>query len=235
MKRNYSISVAMATYNGEKYIKEQLDSILKQLEENDEVIISDDDSKDNTRKIIEEYKDNRIKLIDGPKNGVKQNFANAIKNCNGKYIFLSDQDDIWIDDKVQKVLNTFEKEKCTCVVHDCIAFDSDTNEVVLDSFYKFRNSKSGIFKNIWKNSYIGCCMAFDSSLKEIILPIPNNIEMHDQWIGILAEKKGKSIFIKDKLIRYRRHSNNVSEMKHHSIGKMIKNRINFIKKYGDIK
>lgn len=230
MKRNYNISVAMATYNGEKYLKEQLNSILKQLNKDDEIIISDDGSTDNTKKIIESYKDNRIKLINGPKNGVKQNFANAIENCNGKYIFLSDQDDIWEDNKVEKVLDTFEKENCMCIVHDCITFDSNTNEIVLDSFYKFRNSKSGILKNIRKNSYIGCCMAFNSELKKTILPIPNNIEMHDQWIGILSEKKGKSIFIKDKLLRYRRHGNNVSEMKHYSVWKMIKNRVVFINK-----
>ena len=231
MKRDYSISVVMATYNGEKYIKEQLDSILKQLDEKDEIIISDDGSTDTTRSIIEAYKDKRIKLIDGPKKGVKQNFANAIENCTGKYIFLSDQDDIWENNKVEKVLETFENEKSTCVVHDCIAFDSDTDEIILDSFYKFRKSKSGIFKNIWKNSYIGCCMAFDSTIKDKILPIPNNIEMHDQWIGILAEKYGKSIFIKDKLIRYRRHQNNVSEMKHYGLLKMINNRIIFIWNY----
>lgn len=231
MKRDYAISVAMATYNGEKYIKEQLDSILKQLKERDEVVISDDGSSDNTLSIVESYKDKRIKVIDGPKKGVKQNFANAIENCTKKYIFLADQDDIWENSKVEKVLDTFEREKCICVVHDCVAFDSDTNKIVLDSFYDFRKSKSGICKNIWKNSYIGCCMAFDSIIKEKILPIPDNIEMHDQWIGILAEKCGKSVFVRDKLLRYRRHENNVSEMKHYGLCKMIKNRINFILNY----
>ena len=160
MERHYPISVAMATYNGEKYIKEQLDSILSQLNEIDEIVISDDDSTDNTRNIINSFNDKRIKLLDGPKNGVKQNFANAIENCVGKYIFLSDQDDIWENNKVERVLNTFEKEKCMCVVHDCTVFDSDTNETILDSFYDFRNSKRGVLKNILKNSYIGCCMAF---------------------------------------------------------------------------
>ena len=84
MNRNYSISVAIATYNGEKYIKEQLESILKQLNKNDEIIISDDGSADKTIEIAKSFNDKRIKIINGPKNGVKQNFANAIKNCNGK-------------------------------------------------------------------------------------------------------------------------------------------------------
>ena len=87
---------------------------------------------------------------------------------------------------------------------------------------------AGSIKNIWKNTYIGCCMAFKGDLKKSILPIPNNIEMHDQWIGLLCEKYGESLFINNKLIKYRRHSNNVSELKHHSLFKMLKNRIIFI-------
>lgn len=228
MNENTRVSVAMATYNGEKYIKEQIDSILCQLGNKDELIISDDGSNDETLKIINSYEDTRIKLINGPHRGVKQNFANAIKECTGKYIFLSDQDDIWDRKKIEKVFNIFEEKKCLCVVHDCTVFDSDSKDIIYESFYKFRNSKKGIIRNIWKNSYIGCCMAFDSKMKKYILPIPNDIEMHDQWIGILCEKKGESIFIDDKLIRYRRHNDNVSEMKHHPVMKMIKNRIYFV-------
>lgn len=226
------VSVAMATYNGEKYIKEQIESILENLEEQDELIISDDFSKDNTRNIIKEYenKDKRIKLIDGPKKGVKQNFANAINNCTGKYIFLSDQDDIWIKNKVQQVLNAFKEKECTLVIHDAEIVDEKLNTID-NSFFEYRNSGKGIIKNILKNTYIGCCMAFDAKLKDKILPIPNDIEMHDQWIGILNEKYGKSYFLNEKLIKYRRHSSNVSQMHHYTIKKMIKNRIIFIKKF----
>lgn len=225
MKRDYFISVAMATYNGEKYIREQLESILKQLNEDDEIIISDDGSTDNTINIIKSFEDKRIKIFDGPRNGVKQNFANAIYNCTGKYIFLSDQDDIWCDNKINIVLKTFEKEKCMCIVHDCIVFDSSNDDVIYDSFYKYRNSGRGIIKNIWKNTYIGCCMTIDARMKNTILPIPNDIEMHDQWIGLLCEKEGKSLFINDKLINYRRHNDNVTNMKHYSVWRMIKNRV----------
>lgn len=225
MKRDYFISVAMATYNGEKYIREQLESILKQLNEDDEIIISDDGSTDNTINIIKSFEDKRIKIFDGPRNGVKQNFANAIYNCTGKYIFLSDQDDIWCDNKINIVLKNFEKEKCMCIVHDCIVFDSSNDDVIYDSFYKYRNSGRGIIKNIWKNTYIGCCMTIDARMKNTILPIPNDIEMHDQWIGLLCEKEGKSLFINDKLINYRRHNDNVTNMKHYSVWRMIKNRV----------
>ena len=143
----------------------------------------------------------------GLKGGVKQNFANAISKCRGNYIFLADQDDIWKENKVERVLQEFNKdEKITLVIHDAEVFNSDNKEVILDSFFDFRHSKNGIIKNIWKNSYIGCCIAFKSSLKKYILPIPNDIEMHDQWIGIINELKcGSSVFLKENLIRYRRH------------------------------
>lgn len=228
MKRDYFISIAMATYNGEKYIKEQIDSILSNLEEKDELIISDDGSTDKTVEIIQAYQDKRIKLVNGPQKGVKQNFANAIAKCRGAYIFLSDQDDIWEENKVEKVLEVFEHSKCSLVIHDCTVIDNQY-KVLYDSFFKIRNSKKGIIKNIWKNSYIGCCMCFEKRLIDNILPIPNTIEMHDQWIGILAEKKGEgSIFISDKLMKYRRHEANVSKMEHHSIFIMLKNRWNFL-------
>jgi glycosyltransferase involved in cell wall biosynthesis len=221
------ISVAMATFNGEKYIKEQIDSILNQTLKINELIISDDGSTDNTINIIRNYNDNRIKLLNGPHNGVKQNFANAINNTTGDIIFLSDQDDVWLNNKVEMIIKVFQNKNCQCIVHDCDVVSSQ--KVIIDSFFDYRKSKSGITNNIIKNSYLGCCMAFTKNMIKYILPIPNTIEMHDQWIGIICEKHGKSIFLKEKLIHYRRHSDNVSSMKHYPLWKMIKNRIRIIK------
>lgn len=231
MIRDYSISVAIATYNGEKYIEEQLKSILSQLNIDDEIIISDDGSTDNTINIINSMNDKRIKLIQGPKKGVKQNFANAISNCSGKYIFLSDQDDIWVNNKVDKVLNIFENNKYDCITHNCYVVNGDNSEIIIDSFFQHRKSKKGIVSNMWKNKYLGCCMVFRSDMKKNILPIPNNIEMHDQWIGIICEKYGNSFFYDERLIRYRRHNDNVSSMKHYPLWKMIRNRFVLIKEF----
>lgn len=226
-----NVSVAMATYNGEKYIREQINSILENLNSNDELIISDDGSKDQTLNIIKQYQinDKRIKLIKGPKLGVKQNFANAIQNTKGKYVFLADQDDIWMKDKVKIVIDTFKKNNSTLVIHDAQVFDSENKKTLYESFFKYRNSGPGIIKNIYKNTYIGCCMAFDSKIKEKILPIPNDIEMHDQWIGIINDLYyNKATFIRDKLIIYRRHLDNVSSLEKHNLVNMIKNRIRLI-------
>ena len=223
-------SVAMATYNGEKFIKEQIDTILKNMGSCDELIISDDGSTDSTIKIVKEYikKDKRIKLVKGPGKGVKQNFMNAIMNTKGKYIFLSDQDDIWDKDKIKTVDKVFEDNNCNVVVHNATIIDKELKPHK-KTFFEFRKSKSGILGNIYKNKYIGCCMAFKRELIDKIVPIPDNIEMHDQWIGILGERYGKSIFVDKCLIKYRRHDNNVSKMEHYPVRIMIKNRINLIK------
>lgn len=223
-------SIAMATYNGEKYIKEQIDSILENMDICDELIISDDGSTDNTIEIIKNYqkKDKRIKLFKGPGRGVKQNFMNAIEHTSGKYIFLSDQDDVWDKNKIKIIDKIFEENNYNVVVHNAIIVDKNLKPYKKD-FFKFRHSGTGILKNIYKNRYIGCCMAFKRELIEKIIPIPNNIEMHDQWIGILGERYGKNIFINEKLIKYRRHEDNLSRMTHNPVKIMIKNRVNLIK------
>lgn len=222
------ISVAMATYNGEKYIKEQIETILKNLNDNDELVISDDGSSDMTVEIIKSFNDKRIKLIDGPKKGLKQNFNNAIKNTSGDIIFLSDQDDVWMENKVDKIVECFESNDYILIQHDAIVVDENDN-VLFESFAAHRKVKIGIIKNLIKNSYHGCCIAFRKELKNEILPIPDNIYLHDEWIGLVAELNGKTYFLNEKLIKYRRHSENNSSFKHLPIKQMLKNRINYAK------
>lgn len=224
------VSVVMATFNGEKFLREQIDSILINLTLDDELVISDDGSTDATLDILNGYKnDMRIKVINGPRKGVKANFQNALRFCRGNHIFLSDQDDVWESDKVEKVL--FYLQSYDVVVHDCQIVD-DKKNVLSSSFFSYRDSGTGIVKNIIKNTYIGCCMAFNRNILPYILPIPSNIEMHDQWIGIIGEKFGRgNIFIKDKLLQYRRHDKNESSMQHYKLNKMVKNRVVFIKNY----
>ncbi|SCW77173.1 Glycosyltransferase involved in cell wall bisynthesis [Lachnospiraceae bacterium C10] len=202
------ISVCIPTYNGEKYIKEQLDSILCQIGDNDEIVISDDSSTDSTVAIINEYNDKRIHLYTN--NHYKSpiyNMENALYHANGEYIFLADQDDIWMGNKVEVMLGYLDKYDC--VTSDAIIVDSNLN-VICPSFFEIRKCRTGILRNIIKNSYMGCCMAFRSSLKDKVLPFPKKLPMHDQWIGLNAEKYGKSIFIPEKLIEYRRHGDNAS-------------------------
>lgn len=217
----------MASYNGEKYIFEQIKSILDCLQNNDELVISDDGSTDRTIEIIKSFNDDRIKLINGPKSGLKMNFNNAIENTTGDYIFLADQDDVWENMKVNCVVDYFEKTDNILIQHDAIVIDENEN-VIFESFSLHRKVKIGIIKNLIKNSYHGCCIAFKKELKEKILPIPNEVYLHDQWIGMIAEIEGKTSFINEKLIKYRRHSNNSSSFKHLPLKVMINNRVGYL-------
>lgn len=225
-----SISVAMAVYNGEKYIREQIDSILPQLGSNDEIVISYDRSNDDTLKIITDYatKDPRFKILTGPKKGATYNFENAILNCSKEYIFLCDQDDVWEKDKVEVILKEFSKTNADLILHDAVIVDENLKEKE-PSFFKKRKCRKGILKNIIKNSYIGCCMAFNCRLKMYILPFPKSLPMHDQWIGIIAEKYFNTHFLNKPLIKYRRHNNNISGETHSDIITMIKWRLNLLK------
>lgn len=225
------ISVAMASFHGARYIKEQMDSILCQLQEADELVISDDGSTDETLALIREYqkKDKRVRLVKGPGQGVKKNVEHAIAQATGDYIFLADQDDIWMPGKVEKVLQAFEEHHAFVVIHDARVFEGeDPEHVIMESFFAFRGARAGVLKNMIKNSYIGCCMAFRRELKEFILPIPGQIEMHDQWIGIISDHVfGNSCFLREPLLLYRRHGDNSSSMTHYGLGKMLRNRILF--------
>jgi len=209
-----NISVAMATFNGEKYISEQLDSILPQLGSEDELIVSDNMSKDDTVEIIKGYMnfDDRIKLFSNLNQGVIGNFENAINLCNNEIVFLCDQDDVWVDNKVAVTKKYFENDnELMVIVSDAYVTDDKLN-VIIDSFFRLMNSQKGVVRNVIKNSYLGCTMAFRQSAKSYFLPIPLNIGMHDMWIGISMEMFGETQFIAEKLVYYRRHESTVTKM-----------------------
>lgn len=202
------VSVCMATFNGAIYIEQQIESILRQLSRNDELIISDDGSTDGTIDLINGIDDDRIYFFSNiKKNGVAGNFENALKRATGKYIFLSDQDDVWLDYKISTVIR--ELQECDCVLHNAHLIDGKDNFLNIDLFSIY-NTRTGYFRNLFRNTFVGCCMAFKSDLLKYILPIPDKITMHDMWIALIAEKKGTTKLISDKLIQYRRHENNAS-------------------------
>ncbi len=224
------VSVAMATYNGMAYLDEQLQSILCQLGEADELVISDDGSTDGTWEALQELcaRDCRVKLLCGPKSGVVKNFENAIAACAGDVIFLCDQDDVWDTDKVSAVLAVFAQTDAAVVMHDARIVNAQGEEL-LPSFFATRGTRTGLLKNLWKNSYIGCCMAFSRSLLPNILPFPDGIPMHDQWIGLRAQRCGGVALIPRALSSYRRHGDNATADAHGSLGTMLRQRWNMIK------
>lgn len=205
-----SISVCIATYNGEKYILEQIQSILIQLNHDDELIISDDSSTDKTIEIAESFHDPRIVIVKNQTfHSHVYNFEYALKQAKGEHIFLADQDDIWLAGKVTHM--------CTLLkTYDLVLSDAqmvnEKKEPLNDSFFTFNHSKEGFFKNLYKNSYLGCCMAFNRTLLDIALPFPKDINMHDWWIGMNAELYCSVYFSEEKLIQYRRHSEAITPL-----------------------
>ena len=203
------ISVCMATYNGEKFIKEQIDSILSQLSDDDELVVSDDGSKDRTLDIISSYNDKRIRILHhSAPHGFVHNFENALGNAKGDYIFLSDQDDYWIPGKVKTAMG-YLTSGTDLVIHNAELVDGKGQPLGTD-YYSCMHSKTGFWANIWKTRSLGCCMCFNRKVLEKSMPMPKHIVAHDYWIGMIALKHFKVKFIEDKLLCYRRHGGNVS-------------------------
>lgn len=200
------ISVCVPTYNGERYIKAQLESILCSPLVS-EVLVSDDGSSDRTVDIVKAIPDPRIRLLNGPRAGVIKNCEYLLSEAVGDHIFLSDQDDIWSDDKVEVMVSALQT--ADLAVSDCAVVDADLN-VLHPSFFALRRSHGGLFRNLVRNSYLGCCMALNRRLVSRVLPFPDGLPMHDWWIGLVAESFGRASFIDTPLLMYRRHGGNVS-------------------------
>lgn len=196
----------MATYNGAQYIKQQLDSILNQLTQTDEVIISDDGSTDKTIEIIEKYADPRIQLLHSGGGNLVHNFENALRHATGEIIFLSDQDDIWYPDKVEKSLNALQD--CGLVLSNAAMFQDNIEEHTL--FFSKRGKKTGLISNLWKVKFLGAALAFRKSVLEEALPFPQDLAMHDIWIGLIAEATSSTRYLDEPLIYYRRHAQTAS-------------------------
>ncbi|MCQ2342195.1 MAG: glycosyltransferase [Paludibacteraceae bacterium] len=193
------------------FIKAQLESILPQLSADDEVIISDDASTDNTLQIINDLHDSRIHILHHtpytksrfPMDKTTHNFENALMHAKGDYIFLSDQDDIWLPNKIQQMLNALQK--ADLVVHNCQVVNADL-QVINNSYFDHIRVHVGAIQNAIRCTFLGCCMAFRRAVLTAALPFPLQGVAHDQWLGIVAGLKFKIALITEPLILYRRHA-----------------------------
>lgn len=210
------ISVCMATYNGEKYIKEQINSILELLTYEDEIIIFDDNSSDNTVKILDSLNDDRIQIyIKSNKRGEVSSFSQAISKANNEIIFLSDQDDIWKQEKIIETIEYFRDSHVGLITSnfDWIDKNGDKVDIYYDGVLE-QNSKK-YFNNILdifigKTNYFGCAMAFRSELKKLIVPIPNFVESHDLWIALIGNITRSNLHLDKRLFLKRNHSSNAT-------------------------
>jgi len=199
------VSVVLATYNGEKYITEQINSILTQSLKPGEVIIRDDGSSDDTINIIRSiagHSEIPFKIVEGRHNlGYAQNFIEAIKISSGKYIFLSDQDDIWFNEKISTVIKAFESDlQPLVIINNQKLVDSSLStygETTLSILYKQKRSSMDFVH--------GCCTAFHSKIKPIVLARPEGLA-HDDWIHFIGQNCKSRLIIEKPLQLYRRHS-----------------------------
>lgn len=205
------ISVCVTTFNGEAYIGEQLSSILSQLGNNDEVIVSDDGSSDSTLKIVEEFHDDRIKVVHHDSSTVvtdflldkpTHNFEFALQKASGDILFLSDQDDVWLPGKVERMCQALAD--ADLAIHDCKVVDSQLN-LLRPSYFEWIGVHQGVWSNLVKNTYLGCCMAFRRNVLEKSLPFPKSKVGHDLWLGIIADRYFKSVLVREPLLLYRKH------------------------------
>lgn len=212
------VDILLATYNGENYLVEQLESILSQTYSNFRLLISDDCSTDGTRKILEEYKekDSRIQLFFQGKNlGVIKNFEYLLKKVESKYYMLSDQDDIWKENKIEKSVEKLENSESDLVYTDLEVVDANLN-VTYESYWKLKGiykkiKKYNNFEALYLNNFVtGCTLISKEEYIRDVLPLPDTSKfvLHDYWIALIVSQKGKISYIEEPLIKYRQHKNN---------------------------
>jgi glycosyltransferase involved in cell wall biosynthesis len=228
------ISVCMATYNGEQYIREQLDSILPQLGPADEIVICDDRSKDNTLEVIESYRDPRIRAYRNEVNlGHVRNFEKAMSLSRGDFIMLSDQDDRWLPGRVEQMMSLMASDPEVLLVasnFDLMGSDGeDTGEYrLLGPVKPGRLAQlAGIFAG--KAPYWGCTFLMKRDILQYCLPIPQNIESHDIWIAMVASVFGRVVNIPGATLKRRIHGSNLTVTSRRALSVVLKSRYHFLR------
>ena len=202
------VSVVMTSYNGEKWIHAQITSILSQISPEDELIICDDQSSDSTTSIIAAFNDPRITLFINPLQlGPWNNVIQVLAKATGDIIMVSDQDDIWSPTKYQTLLNSFTPT-IDLIMHDAQVIDNK-DIILYPSYFVKRSVNQGLFRNLYKNGYTGCFLAFRKSLLTAATPFPENIP-YDQWLGLCAEIRHSALHLPVALVQWRRHGENVT-------------------------
>jgi len=211
------VSIVMAVYNGESYLKWQLDSILNQSFRDFELIICDDNSIDGSWDILNEYakSDKRIKLYRNSKTlGLVKNFENLLKRARGEYIALSDQDDIWHKDKLKEQLKSISGAKWV-LIHSDLELIDENNTPIAPSYFKKKGylfpPSSNLALMLSRCGVMGNTILIDRELLKRLLPFPKNLKYHDWYIAVVAEAFGKRVTLNRALVKYRIHTKNTSK------------------------
>lgn len=202
-----AVSVCLASYNGEKFILDQVRSILDQLDDDDELIISDNGSSDATLSLLAKVNDFRVRVVTCKKRGVVANFENALLHANNHLLVLSDQDDVWCPGRLAAARASLEHHQLSLVG---LTFVNENLEP-LRRPTGIREPLLSLSATLLRNGFTGCCMAFRREMLRVILPFPAGVAMHDWWIAVVALGIRAPIDISsDEMILYRRHGANIS-------------------------
>lgn len=222
----------MATFNGERYLREQLDSILSELGPEDEVIVVDDASQDGTIDVIGQIEDKRVSVVRHAQNrGYVPTFEEALSLARGKYIFLSDQDDIWVPGRVELMVAGLKS--AALVVGNCQHFGGELTPFLRlrlrskDSTHRVRNIMGII---VGYRLHWGSAMAIRAEFKRLVLPFPaGTTESHDQWLALAANVAGKVRYLDADVVLHRLHSENVTPKGIRGIRSILRARVQFLK------
>lgn len=223
MYKTDKIAILLATYNGEKYIREQLESLLEQANTDWIVYVHDDGSTDKTNEILDEYINQyseKFIRIEGKTTGsAKNNFFFLLENVEASYYMFCDQDDIWLPKKIGKTfarMKKIEKEEVNvpCLVHTELMVVDEQNEIISDCmsrYQKLEPTKVTLGRILVQNVVTGCTMMINKELRDYLLKEidRNNLIMHDWWAAMITLKCGKISFIEQPTIRYRKHADNI--------------------------
>lgn len=211
------VDILLATFQGERFLKEQLDSLLNQTFQDFTLVIRDDGSTDGTLKILEEYekKDPRIKRLDSEKRlGAAGNFNALLEYSSADFIFFSDQDDVWEKTKMEKILASLlgRDPNVPLLVHTDLEVVDESLNPLHTSFWQYSNldpeKGNSLNRLLVQNHATGCAMAINRSLKNLASPIPKEAIMHDWWLSLTASTLGTILHRKEKTVLYRQHSKN---------------------------
>lgn len=226
------ISIALCTYNGERYIAEQLESLINQTRQPDEIIICDDQSKDNTvivaKRVLNSWQ-GKWKIIVNDKNlGYKKNFQKAISLCSGEFIFLSDQDDVWDKRKLEIILDAFHNHPDAIMVfHDAELVNENLQSIYPSLWatmgFDYRQFRNNVYGRFMKGNVVqGAACAFKRKLFDIAQPFPADA-IHYEWLALNAIPNGGIYPVNEKLLKYRQTGHNeIGAVSENVLGKIRK-------------
>lgn len=204
------VSVVLPLHNGARWLAPQLQSILPQLMEKDELVIVDDASADGGAAYVESLRDPHVRLLrNGEHRGLRASIERALRAARGEFIFLADQDDVWLPGKRDALVAEL-RQGALLALSDAAVIDADGRQIEASFMARRGGFRGSLIGTLVRNRYLGCAMAFRRELLADVLPIPPRVPMHDMWIGALATLRGRVAYVDRPLMQYRRHGANLS-------------------------